>query len=561
MTDITTRLKYEDFFKESETIEELLKDFNHNDLFKICALLNSKAKLNQSSRDTINDWFTLPENTELHTSKIENEDTHIINTHSNLTLLSYLKSCNEDTQKLETSDFELKLFKIYLLINSQQDSIEELNFPKIRTLDSIERLSASLLQISYHDYDLNNYVLPEIFLTQLIKSIEFLKYIEKELNHHMVTFLKKYNCKDWQEWVTTLLNLIVPVLKHDNETYSEIELKDDDVQNVGAFLDLFCNIIELKEKPDFVVLRSNPIFKKNDNRYIIINKLFLVERIFKSIIFEFSLDINKKVDKVNRLRDFRSSYCDNFSEQILLYKFLHNSFPSNSKYIKFNGNEFLNKKYIGEPDYYVRFKNKVLLFESKDVILKGEEKQSRDYLILKDALKAKFLKIENEGKTSNKAILQIIENIKRFLNKFYTKIDDAYNADNIKFYPILVTHDRQFDTPELNRLINKWFRNELENFFNKSEISRIQDLTILNIDSILLYQENFKQRGKNGLEVLINEYHKSIQPKTARNVEHLKELYLNTSISFYTFLGNHFDKTGIKKPKYIEEYLEHLNLE
>lgn len=510
MTDITTRLKYEDFFKSSETIEELLSYFNHNDLFKVCALLNSKAKLNQSSRDTINDWFTLPEDIELQSSRIKNEETHIINTHSNLTLLSHLNSCNETKQKLDTSDFELKLFKIYLLLNSQQDSIEELNFPQIRTLDSKERLSASLLQISYHDYDLNNYVLPEIFLTQLIKSIEFLKYIEVELNHHMVSFLKKYNCKDWQEWIKKLLNLIIPVLNHDNSTYSEIELKDEDVQDIGAFLDLFCHTIEFKEKPDFVVLRSNPIFKKSDNHYIIINKLFLVERIFKSIIFEFSLDINNKVDKVNKLKDFRSSYCDNFSEQILLYKFIYNSFPSNSKYIKVDGSEFLKNNYIGEPDYYVRIKNKILLFESKDVILKGEDKQSRDYLTLKEALESKFLKIEEDGKTSNKTILQIIENIKRFLSKFYSKIDDKYNSVNLKFYPILVTHDRQFDTPELNRLINNWFRIELDKNFNNSEKSRIQDLTILNIDSVLLYQENFRQRGKNGLEILINEYHNSI---------------------------------------------------
>ena len=109
MTGINQRLKYEDFFKSSETIEELLVNFNHNDLFKICALINSKVKLNQSSRETINDWFTSPKEIELQTSKIKNEETHILNIHSNLTLLSYLKSCNESNQNLETSDFELKL--------------------------------------------------------------------------------------------------------------------------------------------------------------------------------------------------------------------------------------------------------------------------------------------------------------------------------------------------------------------------------------------------------------------------------------------------------------------
>lgn len=560
MTEINQRLKYEDFFEGSETIEELIVYFNHNDLFKICALLNSKVRLNQSSKETINDWFTSPKEIELQSSKIKNEETHIVNTYSNLTLLSYLKSCNESQQILETNDFELKLFKIYLLLNSKQDIIEELNFPKIRTLDSTERLSASLLQMSYHDYDLNNYILSEVFLTQLLKSIEFLKYIEEELNQHLITFLDKYNCKNWQDWIKKLLNIIVPILTHDNIKYSEIELRIEDILEIGAFLDLFCNKIEHQEKPDFVVLRSNPIYKINDNRYVIINKLFLVERIFKSITFEFSLEINKKVDEKFKLKDFRSIHCDKFSEQKLLYKFVHNSFPSNSKFIKIEGSEFLNKNYKSEPDYYVRFKNKILLFESKDVILKGEEKQSRDFLILKEALESKFLKVDEQGKTSNKAILQFIENIKRFLNKYYTKIDTDYNENNIKFYPILVTHDRQFDTPELNRLINKWFRNELQKNFKQSEIVRIHDLTILNIDSILLYQESFRQRGRNGLEILINEFQNSTKLKLTKNVKEKQEQYLNTSISFYTFLGIHFDKIDIKKTKYIDEYLKHLKL-
>ncbi len=524
MTSITVRLKYEDFFDDSESIENLIKYFSKDDLFRITSLLNAKIRLNQSSIETVNDWFSLRKSKNILIPKIKDKESHIINSYSNLTLLSQIANSSELNQNIETDDFELKLFKLYLLLNSQQDTLEVLNFSKIRTLESSERISASLLQLSYHDYDLNNYVLAEVFLTQLIKSIEFLKFIESELNQHLVSFLKKYNCNDWQDWIKKLLNIIVPILTHDNLKYSEIELKDEDISEIGTFLDLFCNKIELEEKPDFIILRSNPIHKKNDNSYIVINKLFLVERIFKSIIFEFSLDVNNRVAGSHKLKNFRSNYCDNFSEQKLLYKLLNSSFPGNSKYIKINGNEFVNKNYNGEPDYYVRFKNKILLFESKDVILKGEEKQSRDYLILKEALKSKFVKTEKKGKTNNKAILQIIENIKRFLNKFYKEIDTTYDTNNIKFYPILVTHDRQFDTPELNRLINKWFRAELENFFNKSEILRIQDLTILNIDSIVLYQENFRQRGKAGLEILINDYHKSIQLKKVKVLNNIKNI-------------------------------------
>lgn len=274
---------------------------------------------------------------------------------------------------------------------------------------------------------------------------------------------------------------------------------------------------------------------------LILYKLFLVEKLFKSIQFQFSLEINKEVEKKYRLKDFRSDHCDNFSEQVLTYKVVENSFPKKN-WIRISGENFKLKDYkTGEPDYYVRFKNKVFLFESKDVVLKGGEKQSRDYSIIKEALKDKFYWVKKKNKIKSKAILQLIENIKKILDKFYSQCDIDYKSDTIKIYPILIVHDRQYEALGVNKLLIKWFDEELAKIKNDYNISNIKNITVLNIDTMLFFQETLKQRGKSRLEKLIDDYHKA----------NLNPTYFK---SFDNFMQTTFDKKNLKLPNYVRNY-------
>ncbi|WP_130734664.1 hypothetical protein [Flavobacterium sp. J27] len=565
MTKLIRRLNYSTYFNQNDTIEDLLAPLGKMDLLRAVSYLINRNESEKNATETISNWFN---DLTLKTQLIQKtkDNTSILNIFSSLNLLTYIieKTDSNPEKIISPNDFEIRLFKAYLLLNSEQDKIEEAGQRNLPIDGSEEKLSASLLTLMYHDYDLQNYSLQEIFLVQLIKSIDFFQFIEKnnKLKNHLSLFLTNYNCKTWNEWITNLLNLIIPILSHNNETYSEFKLDRDEEFNINTtFLSLFTIPVEYNEYPDFINLRSNPILKINDETFIIVNKLFLVERIFKSLIFEFSLKINKQVKEEYQLKDFRGTYCDYFSEQTLLYNALSNCFPKNNKWIKIKGEDFKKNKYSSEPDYYVRFKNKLLIFESKDVILKGNEKHSRDFSILSKSLKEKFLKIEKNNIVSNKAILQIIENIKRFFDKYYNKIDTSYNKDFLNFYPILVVYDRQFDTPELNRLINIWFKNELDKVFNKNEQSKINDLAIINIDTLILYQEHFKKRGEYGLEIMINKYFEFIKPRLCKNQEELEQRYLQSSISFSIFIARKFNKTNFKKPaSFVNDYIKKLNL-
>lgn len=559
--EMRLRLNYESLFNENDNIQNLIEPLNKMDLFRAVSYLINKSRTEKDSIETIYNWFKNP----LHKlNLIPNTpaNTTILNIYSSLKLLTYVyeKENIQTEVVIDTDEFELRLFKIYLLLNSEQDKIEEAGQNKLPLKGSDEHLSASLVIMTYHDHDLQNYILNEVFLSQFIKAIDFFQFIEKDpkLEPYLSSFLSTYKCKTWSEWITNLLNLIIPVINHNNDTYSEIRLEDDHNFEINSnFINLFAIPINYNELPDFVSLRSNPILKIDEKTFIILNKLFLIERIFKSVVFEFSLKINAGLPKELRVKDFRSIYCDHFSEQILLYNTLDKCFPSNSKWLKFKGEDFKKNGYSAEPDYYVRFKNKIFLFESKDVILKGNIKQSRDFSILSESLKEKFLK---HGK-DKKAILQIIENIKRLFEGYYQKIDNNYNIEFLNIFPILVVHDRQFDTPELNRLINIWFKNELKKNFNYKEISKINDLVIVNIDTLILYQEYFRKRGEYGLEIMINKYFEFIKPTISRSQEERKQKYLKTSIPFSIFVARKFDQTNFKdQPSFIENYIKKLDL-
>ncbi|MUV04320.1 hypothetical protein GN157_11425 [Flavobacterium rakeshii] len=564
--DMILRLNYQSFYNgSSETIKELLDPINKIELLRSACHLIAVSKNDETSHSTIDKWFSNPEKGALLKVKAP-VNTSIINVTSGLRLLSYIlaKEDVDSTLVINTDDFEERLFKAFLLLNSEQDQIEEEGQKNLPPQGDDELLSASLLGISYHDYDLQNYDLNEIFIVQLMKSIDFFLFLEGDslFKEHLAKFLNNYGCDSWQQWIIRILGLLVPALRHNDDNYSEVivEHNQDFEVNIN-FLDLFSAPLDYLEVPDFVNIRSRPLVRINDSTFLIINKQFLIERIHKSIVFEFSLKINEEVSLGSRIKNFRSLYCDSFSEQVLLYKTLYNCFPKKGDWKKHTGENFKSAGYSGEPDMYVRFKNKILLFESKDVILKGNEKQSRDFSILSKAFKEKFLKIVKDDKTTNKAIMQIITNIRRVFDKYYKEIDIDYKLESLRIYPILVTHDRQFDSLEFNRLLNLWFKKELAHNFSTDEVVRIQPLTVINIDSLILYQSHFRQRGEYGLEMLIEQYHHHIKLGSVRGIKAFEKMYLDTAISFSDFLRDAYRHNKTKLiPTNLDDYISVLKL-
>ena len=209
----------------------------------------------------------------------------------------------------------------------------------------------------------------------------------------------------------------------------------------------------------------------------------------------------------------------------------------------------------GAPDYYVRNGNKIFLFESKDILPSVNVKKSFDFSLIKEELEKKLYFNE---KGSPKAVLQLINTIREILNEDI-KFDNNFKSRKIKIYPVLVLHYRLFNVGGLNKLINFWFKEELGKLENEGlEISNVKPLVIIDIDTLIFYQDLFKDKKLN-LENCLEEFYETyfdfkLKLKKIKNKAEVAEALRNSLLPFATYLDKKVDKLSIRQlPKQLLE--------
>lgn len=568
------RLKYSDIFSDTpRDIDEYLRQIGKTDLFKAAAFFikrSTKPHNFSSAKELVFNWFANDMGFREHIISKLCPEHDILNIISSLRFTEHVFNADyPDNKIISDAELERNLFIVYLLFNEQQGNEEQARFSVLPDRESNNYLPSLFLCLTYPDYEFNNADLQNIFLCQTVKSIYFFEYLEQrpELQNHLKCFLDEFKKDTWQEWMHAYLALVSLVVFQEKEKYNDVILpKNEELEKNRHFFQML-TLNDVSEEQDFISIRSNPILEIGENHYRIIYDLFLVEKLFKSIQFKFSLDINNKVDKQYKLAGFRADHCDKFSEQTLLYSLMNRSFPK--KWVHISGAEFkANDFQDAEPDYYLRNNSKIFLFESKDVILTGKEKQSRDYQVLSDALASKFYySTGKNGNKEKKAVLQLITNIERILNNYYSKID-TINPKYIRIYPIIVTHDRQFDSLGVNKIVSEWFNNEIDAdskwYLCKKHKSQISPPTIINIDTFILYHDLIRCRTKLIFEKLISRYHEQADISRLRNGTLTKGDFAakaqNSLISFQGYLDDFVFKKGVMKfPSIVDEYISKIS--
>jgi hypothetical protein len=183
------------------------------------------------------------------------------------------------------------------------------------------------------------------------------------------------------------------------------------------------------------------------------------------------------------------------------------------------------------------------LFESKDIFISANVKRGHDFETLLNELKKKLL-VEGNGRPVG--IGQLINNIRNLLTGKDT-YDANFSADRMVIYPIIVTHDAMFDAPDLNKLLQSFFSDELIKLrLEGTDISRIEPLVIMNIDYLIVAGHLF-HFGRIRFEELLEAFHENCRwPKTLSiSKEHQMQEFHNSNLSlqgyFPHFLGAKFD--------------------
>ncbi|HZV69818.1 MAG TPA: hypothetical protein VFG10_09745 [Saprospiraceae bacterium] len=488
----------------------------------------------------------------------------IVKAYSSLKLFEYYFSKPEEEVTQSQPEFEVNLFKAYLVLNSEYLQNQSAAFPSISELDDELYLPMMLFCMHYPVYDKSNYDIYQMAVTQMIKSIHLFQFLEthQKTQPLLLAFLAYFNCSTWQEYLKSLLPLTTAAIRSDREAHTDIVVEaGENFENGCAFIEkLMLQENEELDQNDFLTTRAKPFYKISEGVYRIIFNLFVVEKVFKGVYFQLR-DVNKTLPNDQKEKDIRSFYGKEFSEKILSYKVIEGIYSPN--YIRFSGQELEDRKIDGSPDYYIRKGNNIVIFESKDFLIAAAKKMSFDFSIYEEEFQ-KVLYYEDlaKGKVKQKAVLQLINSIRSLLTDNFSA-DKDYHAKHIFIYPVLLTHDHQYDAPGFNELLNYWFQDELKGLQGEGVFTKhVQPLSVVNIDSLIFNQiglandiplhETLRLYHENKKVIKRKRKFKS-REEQEQFIEEYKQMRMDTLIPFSLFLDKHFDQLGLyERPPLLE---------
>jgi len=413
----------------------------------------------------------------------------IINTRASLTLFEMVLSNDNETHEISSADFEVLLFKIYLALNQQLDIKEVLLLQSAQDYPNYPNHISLAIGISLPTFDINYDSINHVFVTQIVKAIYLFEFLNnREDTQKLLTdFYEKFQVNDFQDYLKKVFPIAFSIVSTNNEGKIDLVIDSEDVdfESKCSFLDKMTinrdNYIEADVDVDYINLRANPLYKIDRNTYRIIYSLFAIEKNFNGLYFLLK-EINDSYPKKEQLH-LREIITFDFSEKFLLYTLIEKSYLK--RYFKLPGDMM---KTPGAPDYYMRNGNKIFIFESKDVLINAQIKDSYDFAQYDAVLKEK-LYFSLGVKNSNKAVKQLAGFSKTILNGSF-KEDSNYKSKSAKIYPIIILHNRQLDIFGLNNLINIWFNSEIDDIKNEGiDTSNLKMPTIISIDTFIAMHE------------------------------------------------------------------------
>ncbi len=571
MIDMGILLEFNTAFPNEEplTVEQYLSGGNRDIILNSAAFFlgfNNQESKYSDNREFLKMFFRRENNDFANKiyNRIENIEKEgitvdIINPYSSLRLFECYFSKSNETETQTQAEFEVNLFKAYLVLNSEFTKKQNVAFSSLEEIDDELKIPMMTFCMLYPVSDKINYDINQIWATQIIKSIYLFEFLETHEKAKVLfkAFLEYFNCTTWQEYLTRLLPLTIPALNSENEAHTDIivETDKDFEQNCSFIEKLIIHDINERDQNDFLTIRAKPFYKISDGVYRIIYNLFVVEKIFKGAYFLLR-DVNETLPKADRVKDIRSIYGTEVSEQVICYKAIESIYSDNC--IKYSGKELVDMKIDSVPDYYVRKGKNIILVESKDFLIAADKKMSFDFNVYEEEF-GRVLDYEMlpSGKTKPKAVVQLVNSIRRVLKNEFS-FDTDYHYKDIYIYPILLTHDHQYDTPGFNELIDFWFQDALLEL--KSEglfIQHVKPLSVVNVDSLIFNQYGLSNNIS--LHKILNIYHESKSVKKEkyrhfkskkefeRYFEEYKQKKIDMLIPFSLFIEKYFQKKGYWK--------------
>lgn len=539
-TKFVSKLKYEDIFNDSDTVEKLAIKVSKDEALVLLSLINAKissihTKPGLEKHFILNEWLKFSDEGVKYRIKhaygkyykhksdgsIDLSSVVILNKITTLRLIEIILTNPQFiNKKIDAKTASESLFRLYLLIGSEiterQDKAFKAFLPSNGEKGKIIRLHL-FMGLTY--VEPSNYITrSQVFISQFLKFIQFEKWLrsKKEFENLERDYLNEIGVKKWSEYINDVFQI-------NSLSFQHIIIYSDSNPVLKNTLDyLSSEVCNKTAWNELLAVKKNPLYKINDSKYLVLDLDFLIEKFFTNVYHDL-VHLSKK----QNLLAFHSDYNKEFMEEYLLNKSIENIFGKS--FVKFTQTKMNTlkpqKSNIGLPDYYIRNGNKVLIFECKNSYISHELINKLDLKLLEDDIKNKFYV---NTKKRKKAIKQLMDFIVNSTNGNYSFFDSSAKPNKLIYYPILIITDPLLRSMGFNKLMNEYLDLEKEMIDNDLR-KRILSVTVIHIDDLLFYDKDLKQLG-----VLIKDYHKYLS-----NKEYIEEM-----ISFSVYLST------IKFPNY-----------
>lgn len=524
MINVTQRLEFVDVYpdeKQEETISYLSKVSKNT-------LLRSIGFCNTTPLPNFDNFFSNPQISEEVLNRVQNYlyakrikgKPETVTQQAALKLAELILSNKakllDNNLNDSIDDDELNLFKAFLCINVELNAGQVLNNVNE---DNFEKLVDYSIVFTFPIADLglfenNNIEFLNLVYTTFFKVEHLLEFLNSKPEYVNLKegLISSFNVPSEEEFVKQMTYLFGKLLQLKGENGYLFNV--DDEQSL-KFLESMSSE-DIEADVDFTNIKNNPIYKLDDKLFSIINYFFVVDKFYRSSKFKLKEIYEKDEQLIAVFGNFFNFFNTQFSEKFLMKKILDEVFEK-KYFVKKPDNEV---ELAGEPDYYVRHNNDVFVFENKDVLVAKEIKASADIEKINSVLKKKFLQ---DGK-KHVGIGQLISTIIEVANKTF-QFDNYVNTKNsLTIYPVLLVHDRIFQILGINFRLNNWFKEQCEIRLNdiKHNIT-IKNLTVIDIDTLILWLPYFKLKDKNFRDVLDLHLNKMVKRKKVANAPNEKE--------------------------------------
>jgi hypothetical protein len=287
-------------------------------------------------------------------AQTESTDIIIIHPIACLQLFEYAFDFLENNPTQTELETEISIFKAILLINQHNTALQSKGSSNIKDLGDDLRLAAMSLSSTFPYSEFMNFDKSELHVGQLIKSIFLFEFLEgnEKTRPLLDGFVKYYDCGEWKNFLRNLMPLTTQIIASDEEKYIDINFsKGDKAAVIGAFMNkLIVHDTTALKDYDFKKMRAAPFYQVGELTYRIIFGLFVLELFHKGVYFKLN-EINSNLPAAERITDFRSFYCDEFSEKTLLYKLMKSIYQE--RCIQYSGEQIKQMGFDAEPDYYL----------------------------------------------------------------------------------------------------------------------------------------------------------------------------------------------------------------